>query len=97
MSDSMTLVATMMAADRGTEARYDFEAPADVFQTRTPIQIVKLFAQYVDNEIFPNEMVDFEINGCFKSKEHRVVTAIGNMIMPNGQLPFMLWIAPKKD
>lgn len=95
MADRVTLTATMMSADRGTEAKYDFDAEADIFEKRTPVQIVKAFAEHVDQVIFPDEMVDFEINGAFKNKELGVVTAIGNLIMPNGQLPFMVWISKK--
>lgn len=96
MTDRITLVATMMSATRGTEAKYEFEAEADIFEKRTPVQIVKSFAEYVDAVIFPDEMVDFEVNGALKNKELKVVTAIGNLIMPNGQLPFMVWIAEKR-
>lgn len=99
MSETITLTATMMSARRDAEGSYDFEAPADVFESRTPVQIVKLFAEYVDTEIFPKEVVDFEINGAFKNLEHRVVTAMGQMIVHigrhDGAIPFMVMISEK--
>lgn len=99
MSGTITLTATIMNARRDAEGRYDFEAPADVFETRTPVQIVKLFAEYVDAEIFPDDVVDFEVNGAFKNLEHRVVTAMGQMIVHRGRhdgaIPFMVMIAEK--
>jgi|GEM_PF-6565658 len=101
MSDTITLTATIMNARRDAQGDYDFQAPADVFETRTPVQIVKLFADYVDTQIFPNDVVDFEVNGAFKNMEHRVVTAMGQMIVHHGRhdgaIPFMVMIADKRD
>ncbi|MEQ8587608.1 MAG: hypothetical protein RLO01_19640 [Thalassobaculaceae bacterium] len=100
MSETITLTATMMSARRDAEGSYDFEAPADVFESRTPVQIVKLFAEYVDSEIFPKDVIDFEINGAFKNLEHRVVTAMGQMIVHigrhDGAIPFMVMISEKR-
>lgn len=100
MSETITLTATMMSARRDAEGSYDFEVPSDVFENRTPVQIVKLFAEYVDTEIFPKEVVDFEINGAFKNLEHRVVTAMGQMIVhmgrQDGAIPFMVMISEKR-
>lgn len=100
MSETITLTATMMSARRDAEGSYDFEAPADVFESRTPVQIVKLFAEFVDSEIFPKDVIDFEINGAFKNLEHRVVTAMGQMIVHigrhDGAIPFMVMISEKR-
>lgn len=100
MSDTITLTATMMSARRDAEGSYDFEAPEDLFESRTPVQIVKLFAEYVDSEIFPKDVIDFEINGAFKNLEHRVVTAMGQMIVHigrhDGAIPFMVMISEKR-
>ena len=101
MAGTITLTATMMNARSGNQGDYDFEAPADVFDTRTPVQIVKMFAEYVDTELFPDDVVDFEINGAFKNLNHRVVTAMGQLITHHGthdgSIPFMVMIGPKSD
>ena len=100
MSGTITLTATIMNARENAEGSYDFPAPFDVFETRTPVQIVKLFAEYVDAEIFPDDVVDFEVNGAFKNLEHRVVTAMGQMIVHHGKhdgaIPFMVMISEKR-
>lgn len=100
MSGTITLTATIMNARENAEGSYDFPAPSDVFETRTPVQIVKLFAEYVDAEIFPYDVVDFEVNGAFKNLEHRVVTAMGQMIVHHGKhdgaIPFMVMISDKR-
>lgn len=99
MADTITLTATIMNARREGQGDYDFQAPTDVFETRTPVQIVKIFAEYVDKRIFPHDVVDFEINSAFKNLEHRVVTATGQMIVHHGKhegaIPFMIMISDK--
>lgn len=99
MSDTITLTATMMNARREAQGDYDFPAPADVFEKMTPVQIVKLFAEHVDRKIFPDDVIDFEINSALKNLEHRVVTAMGQMITHfgrhDGAIPFMVMIADK--
>ena len=83
-------------ADTGNEGVYDFEARGDLFDD-TPVRIVRAFMEHVDRDVFPKEHVDYELNAAIKHGHHKVVTAMGTLILDKGPgLPFTLFIAEKK-
>ena len=89
-------VATMMDAETGAQGTYPFEADAQLFE-KTPVRIVRLFMEHVDKDLFPKHHLDYEINACLKSREKRVVTAIGSLHFEHEPAsPFMLMIADAK-
>lgn len=92
-----TLIATIMSATRPTQEDYTFTVEDDDIWSKTPINIIRAFAEYVDKEVFPDEMVDFEINSSFKNQDHKCVTAIGQMIFKRGAIPFTLMIGERED
>ena len=92
---SKTLVATMMSATRTTQEDYVFTVADDAIWEKTPIKIIRAFAEYVDEKVFPAEMVDFEINASFKNEEHKCVTAMGQMVFERGRIPFTLMIGER--
>lgn len=87
-------VATVMHAERGTEGKYEFTLDGDI-ATLTPMKVVRQFMEHVDHDLFPKEHVEYECNAAFKSKSKNVVTAIGVLHFPQGEMPFLLMIAPK--
>ncbi len=92
----ITCRATMMDAAGDAEAVYEFQADEDLFK-RSPIHIVKQFMEHVDHVELPAEHVGYELYSTLKSKEHRVVTALGCLLLASGEIPFMVMIAPKKN
>lgn len=92
-----TYVARMMDSNTGSEGIYEFDGPDELFK-ETPVRIVRRFMEHVDKKLFPTQHVDYELNACFKNKEHAVVTAMGSLLMehPHTELPFLMMIAPKK-
>ena len=86
----------MLDAGTGMEGDYEFEAEDDLF-TKSPMAIVRRFMEYVDEKQLPKEHVDYETYSVLKNKEHQVVTAMGNLILDRGELPFMLMISPKRE
>ncbi|WP_193186315.1 hypothetical protein [Nisaea sediminum] len=93
---SRTLVATMMSATGDNQEEYVFTTEDDDIWQKTPLNIIRAFAEYVDEEVFPKEMVDFEINASFKNEEHKCVTAMGQMVFERGRIPFTLMIGERK-
>ncbi|UUX48289.1 hypothetical protein NUH88_12775 [Nisaea acidiphila] len=93
---SKTLVATMMSATGDTQEDYVFTTEDDDIWHKTPINIIRVFAEYVDEKVFPRELVDFEINASFKNEEHKCVTAMGHMVFERGRIPFTLMIGEPK-
>lgn len=93
---SKTLIATMMSATRSTQEDYVFTVDDDEIWSKTPIKIIRAFAEFVDAKVFPEEMVDFEINASFKNEEHHCVTAMGQMVFERGRIPFTLMIGDRE-
>ncbi|MEQ8331644.1 hypothetical protein [Nisaea sp.] len=92
---SRTLIATMMSATRHTQEDYTFTVDDDAIWSKTPIKIIRAFAEFVDEKVFPDEMVDFEINASFKNEDHKCVTAMGQMVFERGRIPFTLMIGER--
>ena len=93
-----TYRAYMMAADRGTQETYDFEADDDLM-ARSPIRVVRTFFEAVEAEGFPKGDLDFEINAAFRrtAGTREVVTAMGALNIEGNRgpaMPFMVMIAP---
>ncbi len=94
----MKVEATMMDSGvgegHGADARYEFEAPDDLF-TKSPIKVIKAFMQHVDHVELPDEDVGYELYSALKNKEHNVVTGLGILCLNHGEIPFMVMISPK--
>lgn len=86
--------ATVMDAQRGSEGKYDFELP-DQIEKLTPMKVVRLFMEHVDHDLFPKEHVEYECNAAFRSKDRKIVTALGVLHFEHGELPFMMMVAAK--
>ena len=86
--------ATMMDAGGEAEAVYEFTAEESLFD-RSPIYIVKHFMEYVDHVELPGEHLGYELYSTIKNKDLKVVTAMGSLLLPHGEIPFMVMIAPK--
>lgn len=88
-----TYTAWMTDAETGNEGVYHFDGPADLFR-ETPARIVCAFMAHVDRAIFPAAHVDYELNAALKHGDHRVVTAMGSLILEHGPgIPFTLFIS----
>jgi len=75
-------VATIIDGESGGEGRYDFEGPDDLLN-QTPVRVVRTFMEHVDKDLFPRQLVDYELNAAFKSPHKQlgsVITAMGIMI-----------------
>ncbi|MEP3113190.1 hypothetical protein [Nisaea sp.] len=92
---SKTLVAAMMSATRQTQEEHRLIIQDDALWSKTPIRINRAFAEFVDEKVFPDEMVDFEINASFKNEEHKCVTAMGQVVFERGLIPFTLMISER--
>jgi len=88
--------AWMTDAVNGNEGVYDFDGRDDLFDD-TPVRIVRTFMEHVDQDLFPREHIDYEINAALKHGQHKAVTAMGTLILRKGGpgLPFTLFIAEK--
>ena len=90
--------ATMMDAGvgegHGTDERYVFEGPDDLF-TKSPIKVIKAFMEHVDHVELPEEHVGYELYSSLKNDQQMVVTGLGNLLLDRGQIPFMVMISPK--
>jgi len=53
---SKILAATMMSATRHTQEDYTFTIDDDDIWSKTPIRIIRALAEYVDEDVFPEEM-----------------------------------------
>jgi len=85
-----------MDANRGTEGHYEFPGDDDLM-SRSPVRVVKAFMEYVDREKLPHDHVDYEIYSALKNDKHHVVTCMGSLILPHGDIPFLLMISPKPN
>ncbi len=96
--DTIKVEATMMDSGigegHGAEARYEFEAPADLFE-HSPIKIIKAFMEHVDHVELPAEHVGYELYSSLKNEEKQVVTGLGTLLLAHGRIPFMVMISPK--
>ena len=84
----------MMDASGGQSDVYEFEAD-DALMEKSPVKVVRAFMEYVDEKQFPKVHVDYELYSALKNKEHGVVTAMGNLILDTGEIPFLLMISEK--
>lgn len=95
----MKFYARMMDAATGGEGAYEFDS-ADDLMKKPADEIVAAFFDYVDKNVLV-QAADWELNSALKSKERRVVTAMGSLIpsSDDAPMPFLLMIsdyAPKR-
>jgi hypothetical protein len=94
----MRIEATMMDAGigegHGTEGRYTFDGPDDLFD-QSPINVLKAFMQHVDHVELPAEDAGYEVYAALKSPDRPVVTCAGMLKLAHGDIPFMVMISPK--
>lgn len=88
--------ADMMDARSGQGGRYTFDGE-DGLLKKSPVKVVRAFMEYVDTQELRKEHVDYELYSALKNKDLGVVTAMGNLILDSGEIPFLLMIAEKKD
>jgi len=93
---NITYVAQMIDAADGPDATYEFEADETLFE-RPRAELIATFMEYVNHIQLPKEDVGYEIYSAFKNRDLKVVTAMGALRVPNGEIPFMVMISPKKD
>ena len=86
----------MMDANSGQSGSYQFEADKGLMK-KSPVKIVRAFMEYVDEKQLPKMHLDYELYSALKNKEHGVVTAMGNLVLDNGELPFLLMISEKRE
>lgn len=86
-----TCHAVMMDADRGTEARYDFDLEKEVFD-HPAHEVINAFFDYLKAHHEAPEHGQWELNSAIRNKEKRLVTSMGHLILPHGEIPFMLMI-----
>lgn len=91
--------AHMMSANRGTEAKYDFDAGDDLL-SRSPVKVLKAFFDNVEGDPIPKGDLEYEINAAFKRETSvgPVVTAMGSLHLQDNDgpaMPFMVMIANK--
>lgn len=96
MAEMAKYKATIMDADTGSHETYSFEAPAHLFE-KSRMKLIDAFMDYVDHVQLPKEDVGYEIQSAFKDREHRVVTAIGVLLLEHGEIPFMAMITEQND
>jgi len=88
-----TYFGRMLDAETGGEGSYQFEGPEDLMQ-RTADEVVSIFFEQVEPRVLRHH-VDWEVNGVFKNRERRIVSAIGSLIPQKDEpaLPFLLLIS----
>jgi len=88
-----TYYARLLDAETGGEGSYEFDGPQDLMQ-RTADEIVSIFFDHAESQVLKGR-VDWEINGVFKNRERRIVTAMGSLIPGKDEpaLPFLLLIS----
>ena len=96
----MKVEATMMDAGvgegHGADERYEFEAPDDLF-SHSPITVLKTFMEHVTHVELPGGHAGYEIYSALKNKERQVVTGVGLLKLPHGEIPFMVMVSPKQN
>lgn len=94
--ETVTYQATIFDYQTGAEAKYEFQGPAGLANSRH--KLIEAFMEYVDHIEIPQEKVDYEIQAAFKSISPPVVTCIGVMKLgrEHADLPFMAMIAERR-
>ena len=69
-----------------------FDADDDPFQ-RPVDEIVEVFMQHIQDQRIISGRDRHELNSAMKNKEKQVVTAVGNLVLKNGTLPFVKMIS----
>ena len=83
----------VMHGETGGEGRYRFHGP-DALLTETPVRVFRKFMEMIDQNVFPSQHVDYEINAAMKNNERKVITVLGQMIFDGDPpAPFMAMIS----
>ena len=88
----MPCQAIVLGEVSGSDGVYLFDADDDLFQ-RPADGIVEVFMQHIDDQRIISECDHYELNSAMKNKEKQVVTAVGNLFLKNGALPFVVMIS----
>jgi len=95
--DTIKVQAVMMDSGvgqhHGGEQRYEFEAPADLFD-KSPIKVIKAFMEHVDHIELPAEHLGYELYSALKHPSNKVVTGLGCLLLRGNEYPFMVMISP---
>ncbi|MGB0694461.1 MAG: hypothetical protein ACPGOY_02350 [Rhodospirillaceae bacterium] len=84
--------AVMFDSMTGAQNTYTFETDVDLIKDpRT--KLIEAFMDYVDHVELPKEDVGYEIQTALKNREAGVVTAVGEMNLAHGSIPFMVMIS----
>lgn len=87
--------AFLMDAQTGGQNRYEFTAVPSLLDEPADDAVEALFA-YLNAHHYTDHPVRYELNSVMKSGTHRVITGIGSMRLPHGDIPFMVMISEKR-
>lgn len=88
--------AVMMDAETGVEDRYDFEMEKEIF-THPAHEVVDAFFKYLQRHHETPKHGRWELNSAIRNKDKRLVTSMGHLILPHGEIPFMVMIWLDKE
>lgn len=87
--------AVMMHGNRDAEGTHPFDGPDDLL-SHSPATVTRTFMQAMEATSGVGH-IDYELNATMKSKDNKIVTALGNLIFHgDDHQPFIVMISAAK-
>ncbi len=91
---TLTYNAALMDAETGGNEHYRFEADPRLFDMPAD-SIVEQFIRHLETSGSHPHPLSYELNSAVKKKGGRFVLATGSLMLPRGEIPFLLMISPE--
>lgn len=89
---AVTYNAALMDAETGGNENYIFESASDLFE-KPAGQIIEHFIRHLETTDEHDAPISYTLDSAVKKKDNRFVLATGSLMLPKGEIPFLLMIS----